>query len=371
MPSKAMTHRERFLATMRFKPVDRPFYRPVPIGFWMSTYKKWRSEGHIKDAENYWDVSDSLGFDPMRYTDVGFGLCPAFKTEILEDDGTFVTYVNHEGIKMREYKQGNDMSMPEFLDFPVKAAEDFRALLPRLQLNEAERFPADWPAKCAAWAGRDVPLGMGGDRYGGFYGPLRNYMGMEGLAFAYHDDPALVGEMVENRVELMLAVIERALRETTIDWFIFWEDMCYNHASLISPALFRKHMSPAYKKVTDFLRSKGVDVIFVDSDGHVDELIPLWLDAGVNGVYPMEVQSGSDVVRYRSEYGKELLMIGGIDKKALLGDRKDVLGEILRVAPVVERGGYIPGIDHSVPPDVTFEMLTYYMKEMRSAFWAG
>ena len=363
-----MTYLERFLSTMRYKPADRPVYQPVPVGFWQSTLRRWQGEGLDPSLRDYREIVSSFGFDPNDDVGIYFGMCPAFEPKVLEEDDEYVIYVNHEGIKMRELKANRELTMPEFLEFPVKDREDFKNLLPRLALNESERFPKDWKQRCGKWAARDVPLSVNADREGGFFGPLRNLMGLENLCLTYYDDPGLMEMMLENRVELMLSILGKICAETTFDWFVFWEDMCYNCAPLLSPALFKQYMSPAYRKVCDFLYSKGVDVIFVDSDGKIDELIPLWLEAGVNGIYPMEVQSGADVVRYRAEYGRDLRIIGGIDKKALLRGKRDILSEITRVMPVVEQGGYIPGIDHSIPPDISYENFLYYLNELKSAF---
>ena len=140
--------------------------------------------------------------------------------------------------------------------------------------------------------------------------------------------------------------------------------MCYKTGPLVSPEIFDKYMVPRYKKVTDFLRKKGCDIIIVDSDGDVTELVPLWLKAGVNGILPFEVQAGMDVNYFRAEYGKDLIIMGGIDKRALITGPKDIDAEIMRIAPMIEKGGYIPWLDHSVPPDVSFDNFLYYMDKL-------
>ncbi|MCL2665907.1 MAG: hypothetical protein FWE82_09855, partial [Defluviitaleaceae bacterium] len=196
-----MTHQQRFLATMRFQPVDRPVLRPVPVGFWYATLKRWKNEGlHIK-SQNYWEMIQETniysGFDPNDDMNINFGFCPLFKREMICEDDEFVTFINHEGITMREYKHKGEESMPQFLEFPVKTKEDFIELLPRLQLNDSKRFPSDWPLKCEKWVEREIPVSLNTGRDGGFFGPLRNLMGLENLSYAYYDDPVLVQMMTE------------------------------------------------------------------------------------------------------------------------------------------------------------------------------
>jgi uroporphyrinogen decarboxylase len=116
--------------------------------------------------------------------------------------------------------------------------------------------------------------------------------------------------------------------------------------------------------VVDFLRSKGVKYISLDSDGNIYSLIPIWLDAGINVLYPFEVQAGMDVVKVRKEFGKELRMWGGIDKRALAQSREAIDAELRRVEPLVKEGGYIPCLDHSIPPDVPYENYLYYAEKL-------
>jgi uroporphyrinogen decarboxylase len=184
------------------------------------------------------------------------------------------------------------------------------------------------------------------------------------LSYLFYDDIAFIEEVMDAKVEAMIRIIDRIWDDVQFDYFVFWEDMCYKNGPLVSPELFDKYMVPRYKKVTDFLRKKGCDIIIVDSDGDVTKLVPLWLKAGVNGILPFEVQAGMDVNYFRAEYGNDLIIMGGIDKRALITGPKDIDAEIKRIAPMVEKGGYIPWLDHSVPPDVSFDNFLYYMDKL-------
>jgi uroporphyrinogen decarboxylase len=145
----------------------------------------------------------------------------------------------------------------------------------------------------------------------------------------------------------------------------FWEDMAYRAGPLISPAMFREFMLPRYRRITDLARRYGIDTVFVDSDGDVSKLIPLWLEAGINGVYPMEVAAGMDVVALRREYGRDLLMTGGIDKRVLAQDREAIDRELEVKVPLAEQGGYISHIDHAIPHDVPYANFAYYWERKK------
>jgi uroporphyrinogen decarboxylase len=162
--------------------------------------------------------------------------------------------------------------------------------------------------------------------------------------------------------------MNRAVREVDLDFASFWEDMCFNMGPMISPAMFREFMVPRYRRITDFLRANGVDVAYVDCDGDINQLVGLWLEGGVNCMFPLEIQSGSDPAPMREKYGERVLLMGGVDKTRLIAGKQAIRKEIDRIAPLVASGGYIPHVDHRCPPDVTFENYLYYLNTKREAF---
>ena len=73
-----------------------------------------------------------------------------------------------------------------------------------------------------------------------------------------------------------------------------------------------------------------------------------------------------DAVALKREYGKDIILLGNIDKRALIKGEKAIREEILSKLPfLLEKGGYFPAVDHYVPPDITFENYCYYINTMR------
>ena len=105
------------------------------------------------------------------------------------------------------------------------------------------------------------------DRWGGFFGSLRNLVGVEKLCMLFYDDPALVEEMMEADADFLIAMLGADARRADIDVFGFWEDMAYKAGPLIGPGMVRKFMLPQYRRVIDFARSRGVHYFALDSDG--------------------------------------------------------------------------------------------------------
>jgi uroporphyrinogen decarboxylase len=263
------------------------------------------------------------------------------------------------------------MSMPQHLKYPVSGREDWEELKKRFKGRDVERFSEDWAVRCERWKEEGPVLLLQGPRAPSLFGFVRELMGAERALTAFIDEPELVHDMMEVNTEFLLELLPRVFEEAPISSLFFWEDMCYRNGPLISPAMFREFMMPRYRRITDLARSYGVEEIFVDSDGDVSELIPLWLEVGINGVYPMEVAAGMDVVALRREYGKDLLMTGGIDKRVLAQGQEEIDQELERVLPVAEEGGFIPHIDHAIPHDVPYENFVYFWNRKKELMGIG
>jgi hypothetical protein len=310
-------------------------------------------------------VGHGFKIDPYDWQGGWFFPNPPFARDVVAEDSDTVTYVNHEGILLRERRDNPHSSMPQFVRFPVETRADFRRFwAARMRPDLATRLGADYGAKLAAYRRRQVPLIVVADRWGGFFGGPRNLTGVEKLCLLFYDDPALVEEMMDTTADFLIAMMDQILAHTDIDVFGFWEDMAYKTAPLLGPEMVRRFMLPRYRRVVDHLRAKGVRWFALDSDGDISSLIPVWLDAGINILYPFEAQCGMDVVQVRKQYGRDLRLWCGIDKRALAQGPFAIDAELRRVRPLLEEGGYIPGLDHSMPPDVSYAHFRYYMERL-------
>jgi uroporphyrinogen decarboxylase len=306
-----------------------------------------------------------------KYIDFGNGtrvksatgiMVPDFEPRIVEDDERAVTYVNLVGQTERRSKD-NRFQMPTFIDWPVKDRTSWNEFKKRLNPDTPERWPSDWKTYVQQMNSKDEPLSL---QVGGFYGYLREWVGSERILYMFYDDPNLIEDMMEQMLYLETEVINRTLKDIKVQQATFWEDMCYKAGPLISPAMVKRFMVPRYKKITDLLHSYGVDVIFLDSDGNLNELIPIWLEVGINFIWPFEVAAGNDAIAMRNKYGKDLIIGGAIDKRELEKDKKAVREEVMSKVPfLLEQGGYFPSVDHGVPPSVSFDNYCYFINTLR------
>ena len=280
---------------------------------------------------------------------------PNFEAKILREDEDSVNYVDLDGCARRYSKTAQ--VIPAGLKWPITNWNDwyeFKEQRMRLD-NIHDRLPSNWPELVREYSSRTYPLTLGGYP-NGLFGSLTHLMGYENLFISYSQQPELVQDILARMTEVWLALWEEILAEVDVDMCHFWEDISFGKGSMISPATFRQFLTPYYQKLTDFLRSKEVDVILVDTDGDCNELIPLFLEAGITGLYPMEASAGMDVVAVRKKF-PDLQLMGGIPKGEIaLGEKR--IREILEpVRWLLTRGGYTPYGDHLIPPEVHWNEL--------------
>jgi uroporphyrinogen decarboxylase len=194
---------------------------------------------------------------------------------------------------------------------------------------------------------------------------MREWLGFEHLCVTFADDPAWIGEMVEFWTVYVLALLERILAVTTLDHVQVNEDMAYKLHSMISPRMARRFLVPAWRSWIAAVKTRCPHaVVTIDSDGYIGELLPLFIEAGFDGTWPVEVAAGNDLNLFRRAYGSNLAYGGGIDKRALAAGGAVMRAELARVRPVIESGGYIPGCDHGVPADIAWPDFIAYAREL-------
>ncbi|MEM3570293.1 MAG: uroporphyrinogen decarboxylase family protein [Thermoproteota archaeon] len=347
--------RERFKETFTFGKPDRVFF--MPHWFWSSTIARWHSEGLPRDIY----VDEFFGFDRYEFVPVNLGFIPPFEYEVYFENGEYRVYRRYDGCKVKEFKRYAEASMPHWLEYPIKTRLDWeREVMPRLNPRSPARYPLWWDDYVRWVKNRDYPLGISA---GSYYGWIRNWMGIERLSRLIYEDPEFIRKIADYIADFVIETIRRAVEEIELDFAIIWEDMAMKTGPLISPRKFKELMIPACKRVCDYLHSNGIEIILLDSDGFIDQLIPIWLDAGVTGVYPLEVAAGENVVSLRKKYGRRLAMFGGVDKRVLARDHEEVerhLFQDLKLPWMLMQGGYTPLIDHAVPPDVRLENFMHY-----------
>lgn len=383
-----MSIRERYLSTMDFQLGVRP---PMwEFAYWNVTVERWYGEGLPHSpwalppgypegatlcAEGMpwpfpfnvirfrdWDVNHYHGFDPgTARIPLNWRFSPAFDIQILEEDATTRTMINGDGALIR-VKKSND-SLPQFLRGPIHDRASWEQVkAERFNTdNVLARFPDRWAASGPTYRNRDFPLGLQMD---GFFSLPRELFLVEHQLLMYYQDPELMHDIARQTVKVWLAMLEELFSKTDLDFVYFWEDMSFKNGPLISPAMFREFITPYYQQVTGFLRERGVNVRCVDTDGDCWLLIPEFLEAGITGLYPFEVNAGMNIAEVRKAF-PTLQIMGGLDKTRLAKGKEAIDVELETKLPyLLQHGGFIPHADHLVPPDVSWENFCHYRRRI-------
>ncbi len=383
-----MNPREKFLSVMRMKDGDYSGVEipKVEFGYWAGTIRRWFKEGLDKIAEVPENISDGIAIMANKNIyakmekagDVNvapvFGLddyltkfptdySPMFDKKIIDKTETHVIYKDEYGVLNK-----NDIhitSLPMELSQPVTDRKSWNEYKQYYSEDTIEkRLPPDWPELVKRLKDRDFPIRLGGTN-GGFLGFPRQIMGLTNYMMALYDDPVLIEDICTTFSDFLLAYYGRICSDIKVDCILIWEDMAGKMGSLISPDHFKKYLTPNYKKIVSFAKDMGIDIILTDSDGYVEDLLPLIIETGINGMYPFEIAAGNDLLRIRKNF-PSFAMIGGIDKRILFADsnKQRIDQELKIVEEMLKKGRYIPHIDHFVSQDCTWGNFTYYRNRL-------
>jgi len=350
-----MTDRRRFNNQMHYKSVDRCFN--MEFGYWQENFTKW--DIFVENGiTNNGQADRFFNFDRIAGVGGRIWMHPAFPHQVVEETETTTIVRNADGLLAEVPKDGHD-TIPHFLKASITTPDDWKKV-------KQERFAVDHPdrkvdvaaTKKAHPPGRDYPVGVG---CGSMIGKVRDILTMEGLAYACHDYPDMVEDMVETACVLVEHFLDQVLGEIDFDYASGWEDICCKSGPLVSQDFFDKVVVPRYKRIGDKLHAHGIDLWYTDCDGDVRPLLPGFLKAGINCMFPYEVNSCCHPGELLDEYGKDLRLMGGVDKMELARGPEAIKAYLESLVPYVERGGYIPFCDHRCPPNVTPEDYVYYL----------
>lgn len=378
-----MTPRERFKAVMDFEkgvPTLKAEY-----GYWVTTITNFIDQGMPvskrlpADISLGGTVSGAVGVGSFDTTVVDenirslfdldpypskfpFDVSPMLPEEVLERGDAYNIVRDKYGITKKVLTSGT--STPLDLDFPIKSRKDFEQYKEHYSRPVADRLPKEWDTVKRGIKDRDFPIRLGGFPFG-FLGLPRHLIGTAELFMLMYDDPGLIKEMNAFFLQFVMEYWDVLIRDIDPDFVLIWEDMASKTGSMISKEMFEEFLSPFYRELIDFLKQHHITNIHVDSDGYIEELLPLWTDLGVTGLFPFEIQANNNMLRIREEFPR-LQILGAVDKRILMANksRQDIDAELTIAEKLLGQGGYIPHADHHVPDDAVWENFSYYRNRL-------
>ncbi|MCS7260829.1 MAG: uroporphyrinogen-III decarboxylase [Anaerolineae bacterium] len=136
------------------------------------------------------------------------------------------------------------------------------------------------------------------------------------------------------------------------------DDVGIQTGPYISPEMYRKFIKPRQRRIFDFIHSKTQAKIFYHSCGSVYDLIPDFIEIGVDILNPIQRSAKKmDIARMKREFGKDLCFWGGaIDVQQVLpfATRQQIEDEIKRTLEIMAPGGgYVFFPSHNIQADVS------------------
>ena len=321
-----MTNRERFRALMNFEPVDR-----LPLvewaTWWNQTIERWQGEGLPGELRDPHAIRSWFGLD-------------SYRQEWLRPRGAGFPAPAQHGAGV------------------LNSQAEYEALLPALYTNH---FHLD------AWRGWAAEQARGETvtwiTFEGYFWFPRTLFGIENHLYAFYDQPELMHRMNQDLTDYHLRMLDELCAVCTPDFMTFGEDMSYNHGPMLSKELFDEFMLPYYRQLVPELHRRGILAI-IDSDGDITESVPWFEEAGLDGILPLERQSGVDLAAIRERHPR-MRFIGHFDKMVMHLGEAALRAEFERLLPVARQGGFLISVDHQTPPGVSLADYQLYLRLFR------
>jgi uroporphyrinogen decarboxylase len=347
---------------MRFQPVDRSFN--MEFGYWQENYIVW--EAFAKNGITGEGAAHrSFSLDRIDGVWGNVWMEPYFEKKEISRQGNKIIIQDHHGLTAEVFTEGHSATIPHYTKSSVVTPDDWKKV-------KAERFDPNHPnrkpdiAKLKEWhpPGRDYPLGIYG---GSMIGNIRDMLTFEGVCYAWHDYPEMLEDMVETCCVLVERFLDGVLGHIDFDYASGWEDICFNYGPILPPKFFEQIVSPRYKRIAKKLTDHGIDLWYTDCDGDVRPLLQVFLDSGINCLFPYEVNSCAHPGELLDAH-PGLRIMGGVDKMQMIKGGEAITTYLESLVPYVKRGGFIPFCDHRCPPDVTWENYLFYLDEKERLF---
>lgn len=346
-----MNTKERMNRIFSHRETDRIPITDVP---WETTLKRWKREGMP-------DVSFEEYFGLDKIVSVGVDNSPRYPRETVEETDEYRIYTTSFGATLKQWK--NKTSTPEFVDFRIKTPDDWKAAKERIKPS-ADRI--DWKRlenNYRTWQEQGYWIEAGG--WFGFDVTHSWMVGTERVLMGMVTDPEWVKDMFDTLLEVNLALLDMIWEKGyRFDSFKWYDDMGYKQHQFFSMAMYRELLQPSHQKAMDWAHNKGMRT-HLHSCGDVNPFVPILVDMGLDCLNPLEVKAGMDPLKLKREFGKELVLHGGIDA-VLWNQTERILEEIVEKVPALkEQGGYIFSSDHSIPDTVDFQSICAIMKKVK------
>lgn len=329
-----MTHKERFLATIERKPVDRP--------------SSWLGLPHphsVPALLKHFNVSDLDGLRVILDDDI----CPVeLPYHSPTSDAIYTAFpFTKKGDYNPDHRTLNSPGFFEDID-DLKIVDKFDWPDPVKYINSEECL------RICKGAPQD--------------------MAVAGIIWSAHFQDALAAFGMENALVQMLAAPEmfKAVTKRIVDFYLKANEIFYEATSgyldavligndfgaqtglIVSPENLREFAIPGARQIVDQAHSYGLKVIH-HSCGSVYDIIPDLIEIGVDAIHPIQALAANmEASRLKKCFGDRVSFVGGIDVQHLLvyGSPADIIDKVKELKQLFPTGLVFSPSHEAVLPDI-------------------
>ena len=334
-----LTGAERIFTTLQLKEPDR-----VPI-----------YEGPNRNIREKVLGPDATAFDAIEHFDLdGVGMddrsTPAWHGENLDASGIY--FKNQWGTVNRVTSE----SLPHPVEGAVKSEKDL----------DTWQLPDPDDPRCYQFL-KEIIKRYKGQRaiIASFQDPFNVANEVRGATNHYMDfvrNPDLVDRLSGLIRDYYLRYITNCV-EAGADIIHITGDYATTKWPMLSREHFARHVIPVLKSLIDHARSLGVYAT-KHTDGNIMPIIDQIIDAGIQGLHPIDPVAGMDLGEVKKQYGDRICLIGNVNCAYTLtwGSLEEVREEVKRcIRQAAPGGGYIlmssNSIHSAVKPENYVEMV--------------
>ena len=141
-------------------------------------------------------------------------------------------------------------------------------------------------------------------------------VGLEYFAYYLADCPHIIEELLESNVLSTISWVESLPPDHGIEAIFAADDIAFNSGPLLSPVWFAEHYFPRLSRVVNAYHKRGIKFLF-HSDGNLNLILDDLVEAGIDGLNPIEILADMNVGEIHRRY-PHLFLAGGIDVSHLL-----------------------------------------------------
>ena len=301
--SRQMTHKERILAAIEHKPVDR-----IPTDFW-GTYEarqKFMKELGAADEMQLWNILD---------IDKILGVGPEYIGPALENEGN----IKHDywGVKRRAVNFGNNQgTYYEMFYHPLSEYETIEEIEANYAWPKADWFDFSGVAgQCARYPEYAVEAG--------YIAPFYMFSNIRGLEQSLIDmsiDEELSVYLINKACDFLYDYHERLFdaAKGKIDITQVTDDFGTQTGMMISLDMFDKYFKKNYQRFIKLAKDYGIKVFHHD-DGSIMPIVPRLAELGIDVLNPIQWHlPGMDINALKQKYGQKICFHGAIDNQHVL-----------------------------------------------------